>query len=95
MKSSGQQKIIKKQISFLDSNQTLYSHPTNYCWWALTNNGDKSKINTHILDHLAEEDRSPKKWVEAGMNYGSWRLIDRSGKSYRQPMFLKEQRTLQ
>ena len=29
----------------------------------------------------AGEDRSPKKWVEAGMNYGSWRLIDRSGKN--------------
>jgi hypothetical protein len=25
---------------------------------------------------LAGEDRSPKKWVEAGMNYGSWRLIE-------------------
>ena len=24
---------------------------------------------------------SPKKWVEAGMNYGSWQLIDRSGKN--------------
>jgi len=30
---------------------------------------------------LAGEDRSPKKWVEAGRNYGSWRLIDRSGKN--------------
>jgi hypothetical protein len=30
---------------------------------------------------LAGEDRSPKKWVEAGTNYGSWRLIDRSGKN--------------
>ena len=30
---------------------------------------------------LAGEDRSPKKWVEAGMNYGSWRLIDRNGKN--------------
>ena len=30
---------------------------------------------------LAGEDRSPKKWVEAGMNYGSWWLIDRSGKN--------------
>jgi hypothetical protein len=29
---------------------------------------------------LAGEDRSPK-WVEAGTNYGSWRLIDRSGKN--------------
>jgi hypothetical protein len=27
------------------------------------------------------------------MNYGSWRLIDRSEKTHRQPMFLKEQRT--
>jgi hypothetical protein len=26
-------------------------------------------------------DRSPKKRVEAGMNYGSWRLIYRSGKN--------------
>jgi hypothetical protein len=25
---------------------------------------------------LAGEDRSPKKWVEAGTNYGSWRLIE-------------------
>jgi len=30
---------------------------------------------------LAGEHRSPKKWVEAGMNYGSWQLIDRSGKN--------------
>ena len=30
---------------------------------------------------LAGEDRSPKKWVEAGMNYGSWRMIDRNGKN--------------
>jgi hypothetical protein len=30
---------------------------------------------------IAGEDRSPKKWVEAGTNYGSWRLIDRSGKN--------------
>ena len=30
---------------------------------------------------LAGEDWSPKKWVEAGMNYGSWQLIDRSGKN--------------
>jgi hypothetical protein len=30
---------------------------------------------------LAEEDRSSKKRVEAGMNYGSWQLIDRSGKN--------------
>jgi hypothetical protein len=30
---------------------------------------------------LAGEVRSPKKWVEGGMNYGSWRLIDRSGKN--------------
>jgi hypothetical protein len=30
---------------------------------------------------LAGEDRSPKKRVEAGMNYGSWRLIERSGKN--------------
>jgi hypothetical protein len=29
---------------------------------------------------LAGEDRAPK-WVEAGTNCGSWRLIDRSGKS--------------
>jgi hypothetical protein len=42
---------------------------------------------------LAGEDRSPKKWVEAGMNYGSWRLIEVE-KTHRQPMFLKEQRTL-
>ena len=30
---------------------------------------------------LAGKDRSPKKWVEAGTNYGSWQLIDRSGKN--------------
>jgi hypothetical protein len=30
---------------------------------------------------LAGEDRSQKKWVEAGMNCGSWRLIDGSGKN--------------
>jgi hypothetical protein len=30
---------------------------------------------------LAGEDRSSKKRVEAGMNYGSWQLINRSGKS--------------
>ena len=42
---------------------------------------------------LAGEDRSPKKWVEAGMNYGSWRLIEVE-RTHRQPKFLKEQRTL-
>ena len=30
---------------------------------------------------LAGEDWSPKKWVEPGMNYTSWRLIDRNGKN--------------
>jgi hypothetical protein len=30
---------------------------------------------------LDGEDRSPKKWEEAGTNYDSWRLIGRSGKS--------------
>jgi hypothetical protein len=30
---------------------------------------------------LAGEDWSPKKWVEPGTNYGSWRLMGRSGKS--------------
>ena len=30
---------------------------------------------------LAGEDWSPKKWIEAGMNYGSWQLIDRSGEN--------------
>jgi hypothetical protein len=30
---------------------------------------------------LAGEDRSTKKWIEAGTNYGSWRLLDRSGKN--------------
>jgi hypothetical protein len=30
---------------------------------------------------LAGEDRSSKKWAGAGMNYGSWQLIDRSGES--------------
>jgi hypothetical protein len=29
----------------------------------------------------AGEDRLPKKRVEAGMNYGSWQLIDSSGES--------------
>jgi hypothetical protein len=33
------------------------------------------------IPKLAGEDRSPKKWVETGTNYGSWRLIDRSGKN--------------
>jgi hypothetical protein len=42
---------------------------------------------------LAGEDRSLKKWVEAGTNYGSWRLIE-VGRAHRQPMFLGEQRTL-
>ena len=42
---------------------------------------------------LAGEDRSPQKWVEVGMNYGSWRLIEVE-RTHRQPMFLKEQRTL-
>ena len=42
---------------------------------------------------LVGEDRSPKKWVEAGMNYGSWRLIEVE-RTHRQPMFLKEQQTL-
>jgi hypothetical protein len=30
---------------------------------------------------LAGEDWSSKKRVEAGMSYGSWQLIDRSGES--------------
>jgi hypothetical protein len=30
---------------------------------------------------LAGEDRSPKKWVEAGTKYRSWRLIYKSGKN--------------
>jgi len=30
---------------------------------------------------LAGEDQSPKKWVEPGMNYGSWQLIFRCGKN--------------
>jgi hypothetical protein len=30
---------------------------------------------------LAGEDRSSKKWAGAGMNYGPWRLIARSGES--------------
>jgi hypothetical protein len=30
---------------------------------------------------LAGENQSPKTWVESGTNYGSWRLIRRSGKS--------------
>jgi hypothetical protein len=42
---------------------------------------------------LAGEDRSPKKWVEAGTNYGSWRLIEVE-RTHRQPMFLEAQRTL-
>jgi len=42
---------------------------------------------------LAGEYRSPKKRVEARMNYGSWRLIEVE-RTHRQPMFLKEQRTL-
>ena len=42
---------------------------------------------------LAGEDQSPKKWVEAGTNYGSWQLIEVE-RTHRQPMFLEEQRTL-
>jgi hypothetical protein len=42
---------------------------------------------------LAGEDRSPKKWVEAGTNYGSWLLIEVE-RTYRQNMFIKEQRTI-
>jgi hypothetical protein len=30
---------------------------------------------------LDAEDRLSKKRVEAGMNYGSWQLVDRSGES--------------
>jgi hypothetical protein len=42
---------------------------------------------------IAGEDRSPKKCVEDGMNYGSWRLIEVE-RTQRQPMFLQEQQTL-
>jgi hypothetical protein len=42
---------------------------------------------------LAGEDRSPKKWIEARMKYSSWWLIE-VVRTHRQPMFLKEQRTL-
>jgi hypothetical protein len=33
------------------------------------------------VQRLAGEDRSSKKRAGAGMNYGSWQLIDRSGES--------------
>jgi hypothetical protein len=42
---------------------------------------------------LAGEDRSSKKWAGAGMNYGSWQLIE-GEIAHIQPMFLKEQWTL-
>jgi hypothetical protein len=42
---------------------------------------------------LAGEDRSSKNRAGAGMNYGSWRLIEVE-RAHRQPMFLKEQWTL-
>jgi hypothetical protein len=38
---------------------------------------------------LAAEDRSSKKQAGAGMNYGSWRLIEVE-RAHRQPMFLKD-----
>jgi hypothetical protein len=37
---------------------------------------------------VAEEDRSSKKRVEAGFNYGSWQLIEVE-RAHRQPVFLK------
>jgi hypothetical protein len=40
--------------------------------------GTLKDVGTEEDPRLAREDRSPKKWVEAGMNYGSWRFIDRS-----------------
>jgi hypothetical protein len=39
---------------------------------------------------LAAEVRSSKKRVEAGMNYGSWQLIEVE-RAHRQPVFPKEQ----
>lgn len=57
MNLPGLQKIIKTQINVLDTNQTLNSHPTTYCWWTLTNNGDKSKINTQVLNHKTIYDK--------------------------------------
>jgi hypothetical protein len=38
---------------------------------------------------LAGEDRLSKKRLEAGVNYGSWRLIDSSGKSSQTTYFPK------
>jgi hypothetical protein len=49
-------------------------------------NGNLKEVGREEDLRLAGEDWSPKKWVEAGMNYGSCWLIE--------PMFLKEQRTL-
>jgi len=43
--------------------------------------GTLKEVGTEEDLRLAGEDRSPKKRVEAGMNYGSWRLIARSGKN--------------
>jgi hypothetical protein len=43
--------------------------------------GTLKKVGRQEDLRLAGEDRSPKKCVEAGMNYVSWRLIDRSGKN--------------
>jgi hypothetical protein len=42
---------------------------------------------------LTGEDRSSKKRAEAGMNYGSWQLIEVE-RAHRQTVFLKEQWTL-
>jgi hypothetical protein len=45
----------------------------------------------HLI--LAGEDQSSKKRAGAGMNYGSWQLIEVE-RAHRQPMFLKEQWTI-
>jgi len=42
------------------------------CYGTLKEAGREEDLRT------AGEDRSSKKWVEPGMNYGSWQLIDRS-----------------
>jgi hypothetical protein len=47
----------------------------------MKDDGEVPKVGREEDLRLAGEDRSPMKWVEAGMNNGSWRLIERSGKN--------------
>jgi hypothetical protein len=55
--------------------------------------GNLKEAGTEEDLRLAGQDRSSQKRAEAGINYGSWQLIEVE-RAHRQPVFLKEQWTV-